>query len=174
MLTSTRFVICWTRPIDAAGKRTMRRNVHITPLAVFILVWLGLYLPQAGLTEENVIHVDIDRMHSDKGRVFCALYSSANGFPKDSRRAIARTNSSISNGKASCEFSGIKPGTYAVSVFHDENSNGRLDTNFLGIPREGVGASNDARGHLGPPKFDAAAFQFSGGRLNLKITINYL
>ena len=61
-----------------------------------------------------------------------------------------------------------------MSVFHDENCNGKLDTKFMGIPREGVGASNDARGHMGPPKFDAAAFQFSGGRADLKITINYL
>jgi uncharacterized protein (DUF2141 family) len=44
----------------------------------------------------------------------------------------------------------------------------------MGIPREGVGASNDAKGHLGPPKFNAAAFRFAGGRLDLKITINYL
>lgn len=63
---------------------------------------------------------------------------------------------------------------YATSVFHDENSNGELDTNFMGIPREGVGASNGAKGHLGPPKFDAAAFRFAGGRLDLKITINNL
>jgi len=47
---------------------------------------------------------------------------------------------------------------YAVSVFHDENYNGKLDTNLLGIPREGVGASNDARGNFRPPKFGAAAF----------------
>ena len=59
-------------------------------------------------------------------------------------------------------------------MFHDENSNGKLDTKFMGIPREGVGASNGAKGHLGPPKFEAAAFSFSGGRLELKITINYL
>jgi uncharacterized protein (DUF2141 family) len=71
-------------------------------------------------------------------------------------------------------FAGIAPGTYAVSVFHDENANGKLDTNFMGIPREGVRASNNAKGHLGPPKFNAAAFRFAGGRLDLKITINYL
>jgi uncharacterized protein (DUF2141 family) len=109
-----------------------------------------------------------------KGQIFCALYSSADGFPKESQKAIRRQTSSISDKKASCEFSGIVPGTYAVSVFHDENSNGKLDRNFLGIPREGVGASNDARGHMGPPKFDAAAFPFAGGRLNLTIAINYL
>ena len=55
-----------------------------------------------------------------------------------------------------------------------ENSNGKLDTNFTGIPRKGVGSSNGAKGHLGPSPFDAAAFHFSGGRMELKITINYL
>ena len=59
-------------------------------------------------------------------------------------------------------------------LFSIENSNGKLDTSFMGIPHEGVGASNNAKGHFGPPKFDAAAFHFSGGRLHLKIAINYL
>ena len=68
----------------------------------------------------------------------------------------------------------VKPGTYAVSTFHDENSNGKLDTNLLGIPTEGVGASNNAKGHFGPPKFDDAKFRFEGGRLDLKIAIDYL
>lgn len=121
-----------------------------------------------------MIHVEVIGLHNVKGRVSCALYSSAVGFPKDSQKAIGRDTSSISDQKASCEFSGIAPGTYAVSVFHDENSNGKLDTNFLGIPREGVGASNNARGRMAPPKFGAAAFQYAGGRLNLKITVNYL
>jgi uncharacterized protein (DUF2141 family) len=48
------------------------------------------------------------------------------------------------------------------------------DLNIRGMPREGVGASHDAKGHLGPPKFDAAKFTFSGGRLEMKIAIQYL
>jgi uncharacterized protein (DUF2141 family) len=61
-----------------------------------------------------------------------------------------------------------------VSVVHDENANGKLDTNFVGMPREGVGASNDAKGHMGPPKFNAASFPYAAGRLDLKIHVNYL
>jgi uncharacterized protein (DUF2141 family) len=124
--------------------------------------------------EENVIHVDIDGLHSDRGQVLCALFSSAADFPKKRDNAVARARSEISGKHAICEFQNVSPGTYAVSVFHDENSNGRLDTNFMGIPREGVGASNDARGRFGPPKFSAAAFQHASGRTNLKISINYL
>lgn len=124
--------------------------------------------------QPNVIHLEIETLRNDKGQVVCALYSTADGFPKKSEKALAHVNSPIADKHAVCEFVGIAPGTYAVSVFHDENSNAKLDTNLVGIPREGVGASNDAKGHLGPPKFDAAAFLFSGGRMTLKIKINYL
>jgi len=151
--------------------RTIRGVLFL--LAIFLsLAERGL--PQIQTPQANVIHVEIGALRNDKGQVFCALYSSSDGFPKKSEKAIARVNSAISGKQAVCEFSGIAPGTYAVSVFHDENSNGKLDTNFIGIPREGVGASNGAKGHLGPPTFDAAAFHFSGGRMELKITINYL
>jgi len=131
-------------------------------------------LPQAQAPQANVIHVEVVGLHSDKGQVLCALYSSRDGFPKQSEKALARVTSGIAQKQAVCEFSGIAPGTYAISVFHDENSNGKLDTKFMGIPREGVGASNNAKGHFGPPKFEAAAFPFTGGRLELKITIDYL
>ena len=152
----------------------MRDKIRIFSVLAVCLLSLPR-CPQAASPQGSVIHVDVVvGLRNNKGQVFCALYASAEGFPKDRQKAIRRDTSSISDKKASCEFSLIEPGTYAVSVFHDENSNGKLDTNFLGIPREGVGASNDARGHMGPPKFDAAHFQFSGGRLNLKITINYL
>lgn len=131
-------------------------------------------LPHAQVPQPNIIHVEVVGLHSDKGQVICALYSSRDGFPKQNEKALARVSSAIAQKQAVCEFSGIAPGTYAISVFHDENSNGKLDTKLMGIPREGVGASNGAKGHFGPPRFEAAAFSFSGARLELKITISYL
>jgi uncharacterized protein (DUF2141 family) len=124
----------------------------------------------------NVIHVDIRGLRTDKGQVLCALYSSAqaDAFPKKADKAVARLTVKIVDRQAVCEFTGVAPGTYAVSVVHDENSNGKLDTNFIGMPREGVGASNDAKGRMGPPKFSAAAFQYASGRVDLKIHVNYL
>jgi uncharacterized protein (DUF2141 family) len=131
-------------------------------------------LAQAQPAQESLIHVEISGLRNDKGQVLCSLFSSAVDFPKKTEKAVAQFKSVISHGHAVCEFPGVASGRYAVSAFHDENSNGRLDTNFMGMPREGVGASNNAKGHFGPPKFDAAAFQFSGGRTDLKITIVYL
>ena len=123
---------------------------------------------------ENVIHVEISGLRSDKGQVLCALFSSAEAFPKKADKAVARLTAKIAEHQATCDFSGVATGTYAVSVVHDENANGKLDTNFIGMPREGVGASNDAKGHMGPPKFSAASFAHAGGRRDLKIHVNYL
>jgi len=139
-----------------------------------LLIIATAALPQNQAPPENLVHVEIDGLRNDKGQVLCAISSSAEDFPKNGAKAAAHAKSEITRGHAVCEFPGIAPGTYAVSAFHDENSNGKMDTNFVGIPREGVGASNNAKGHFGPPKFNAAAFQFSGGRVSLKITINYL
>jgi uncharacterized protein (DUF2141 family) len=146
----------------------------IFALSGAVLLLSSSALPQAQSAPGGLIRVEIRGLRNDKGQVLCALFSSASDFPKKADKAIAHGTSVITNGHAACEFPAVAPGTYAVSVVHDENSNGKLDTNFVGIPREGVGASNDAKGHFGPPKFDAAAFRFSGGRLELKITINYL
>ena len=60
-------------------------------------------------------------------------------------------------------------GTYAVKLFHDANDNGRLDTNWIGIPKERFGFSNNAMGRFGPPDFDAVRFALDGPRLELEI-----
>ena len=152
-------------------KETRREILAV--VAGLLLNCSGVFA-QVQSQQENQIRVEITGLRSDKGQAVCSLFSSAGDFPKKTEKAVAHSTSAITSRQAVCEFSGVAPGTYAISVFHDENSNGKLDTNFMGIPREGVGASNGAKGHFGPPKFDAAAFRFAGGRRDLKITINYL
>jgi uncharacterized protein (DUF2141 family) len=147
-----------------------RRAVALTGSLVVACGALG----QTPASGENVVHVEISGLRNDQGQMLCALFSSAEAFPKKADKALVRLAAKIAERHASCDFTGIAPGTYAVSVVHDENSNGKLDTNFIGMPREGVGASNDAKGHMGPPKFGAASFPYRGGRLELKIHVNYL
>jgi uncharacterized protein (DUF2141 family) len=147
------------------------RAISLVALVGSVAAFAGTRAPA-----EDIIHVEISGLRSDKGQMLCALYSSAQAeaFPKKADKAVSRTTANIADHQAVCEFIGVAAGTYAVSVVHDENSNGKLDTNFVGMPREGVGASNDAKGHMGPPKFSAAAFQYAGGRLDLKIHVKYL
>jgi uncharacterized protein (DUF2141 family) len=121
----------------------------------------------------NQIHVQIDGLRNDRGQLICALVTS-DMWPSKREQSVAHSKSDIQHGQAFCDFPGVAPGTFAVSVFHDENSNDKLDRNLLGMPKEGVGVSNNATGHFGPPKFDDMAFHYQGGRLDLKITVRYL
>ena len=75
--------------------------------------------------------------------------------------------------EARCDFEDIPPGTYALAIIHDENMNGKLDTNWLGIPTEGYGFSNDVKALLGVPSLSAASFQYDGGPLDLTISLHY-
>ena len=65
------------------------------------------------------------------------------------------------------------PGTYAIVVHHDENSNRKLDQNFIGIPTEGVGFSNNPELFLAPPSHDETAFPVIDGKNTIEISIQY-
>jgi len=79
----------------------------------------------------------------------------------------------IRDAEARCDFLDIKPGTYALAVTHDENMNGKIDTNWLGVPKEGYGFSNDAKAMLGPPSFSAASFHYDGQDIEMTISLHY-
>jgi len=64
----------------------------------------------------------------------------------------------VKGNKATLTFKNLPPGTYAIAALHDANSNGKMDTNMLGIPKEDYGASNDAKSTFGPPKYKDAKF----------------
>jgi uncharacterized protein (DUF2141 family) len=71
-------------------------------------------------------------------------------------------------------FRRSQPDSTLYLSFHDENQKGKLDTNWLGIPREGVGASNNPKPRVGPPKFASAKFQHSDGSTDVEIIVHYL
>lgn len=112
---------------------------------------------------------------NDEGFVFCALWPNAQGYPIQRDRAIHDgASKQLKNQLAQIHFEAVADGEYALACFHDENGNKTLDTNFLGIPAEGTGASNDARSFMGPPSYKAARFVISQGKPNvLAIIIDY-
>ncbi|MFZ2959604.1 MAG: DUF2141 domain-containing protein [Candidatus Ozemobacteraceae bacterium] len=86
------------------------------------------------------------------------MFDSADGFPDQSEKALHLLEIPALQDTVSSEFSGIPSGTYGISVLHDENRNRKMDKNWLGLPKEGYGASNNARARFGPPSFKAARF----------------
>jgi uncharacterized protein (DUF2141 family) len=122
---------------------------------------------------DELIVVDIDGLRSAKGVVKCDIFDSAQGFPKHSEKARIALQVAIDGDRARCEFKDLPPGIYAVAFLHDENRNGHVDTGFFGVPVEGQGASNDARGSFGPPSFDDARFEYMGGRAAMRLKAAY-
>jgi len=120
------------------------------------------------------IHVKILDIRNSTGTVACALFESPEGFPGEFLRFATNIMIiKIRESQARCDFEDIPPGTYAMAVVHDENMNGKLDTNWLGIPMEGYGFSNDAKALLGPPSFAAASFQYDGRSIDMTMKLNY-
>lgn len=89
------------------------------------------------------------------------LYRRPDGFLRDRDRLIGMAIR-VDSGSRAAVFDGLAPGRYAIVLFQDANSDGRLDRNLIGVPTEGYGFSNNVRGLLGAPDFDAAAVPFDG------------
>jgi uncharacterized protein (DUF2141 family) len=120
----------------------------------------------------STIDVNVGTFRNTKGWFGCRLYGSPPGFPKEptpTQQRLAITGSTVR-----CTFTNVTAGAYAVSVMHDENGNGKLDSNFLGIPTEGYGVSNNHTHALSAPTWDESKFEVTAGQdVRLGIALRY-
>ncbi|HLG98110.1 MAG TPA: DUF2141 domain-containing protein [Bryobacteraceae bacterium] len=127
----------------------------------------------AAIASAADLTVVVKDVRSSTGSVFIAVYDRDTSFMKPPLAKLAR-KANAAPGEIKFVVHDLPPGTYAVSSYHDENSNGKLDTNSLGVPTEGYGFSNDAQGAGGPPKFAQAAFDFDGkSAKTIEFSLNY-
>jgi len=111
----------------------------------------------------NVIELEAGA-RNDLGVVRCGLFTEA-GWLKDAfRAAIVK----VHNKKALCVFKEVPAGTYGISAFHDEDSDGKLDTNLVGYPVEEYCASNNARNMMSAPSWSDAKFAYRGSTRRLR------
>lgn len=106
----------------------------------------------------NVIEFKTE-VRGSKGVVRCGLFTQKGWL----KTAVQPAVGNIHGRSALCVFKRVPAGVYGVSAFHDENGNGKLDTNFVGMPVEDYCASRGARGTFGPPSFEDAKFRYTGG-----------
>lgn len=140
------------------GSTSVSGTVFAAPiLALAILAGQGA----AQAADDASLTVSVTGLRNIKGQVHVCLTANARAFPDCSKDPVAVKRSVRANAAASISFTGITPGTYALSLIHDENGNGKLDTS-LAIPREGFGFSRNPKIAFGPPKFASAAFVLSG------------
>lgn len=129
--------------------------MRLTPiLALLLLAAPASASPGA---DRIAITVDVVGLQGD-GLLLCKLFGDAQGWPESDTTPLERLVADIDDGRGQCRFE-APPGRYAVAVAHDANRNYRLDTNVVGIPKEGFGFSNGAKaGLFGPPDYADALF----------------
>lgn len=122
----------------------------------------GLLVTAAPVAADGAsVVVEVEGLRSARGRVRGALFDSSRGWTEEGRQ-IATCEGEIERGRATCVMGELPAGDYAFAFLHDEDDDGELDRNFIGLPDEGYGFSNDASPGLGPPSFDSARFHHAG------------
>lgn len=135
----------------------------------FVIAIAGLAQTPASAADMALV---VNGVANAKGLVMIAVYGGADTFRKDGSE-IAAIRLKSRKGGVKVTLNDIPAGTYAVAVYHDENADQKLDANMLGIPSEGYGFSNDARGVMGPPSFEDAAVTLRDGAATVTIELQY-
>jgi len=135
-------------------------------LVAFALLLVASALPapaRAGdAAKAGGIKVEVTGFRNDKGQLECSLWPGPAGFPRDDSHIIGPISAKIQGNRGECFFGAVPAGDYAVTLFHDENGNGKFDSNFIGYPLEGYGFSNNAKAQFMAPSFDETKFHYDG------------
>ena len=139
----------------------------VTAAAATLFLSVPIFADELVVTINNI---------KEAGEIHVALYDNADAFEAD-RGEKGGAAPGITQGTIEFAEAGsvtyrydVAPGTYAIGIFHDVNLNNRLDNYFFGVPKEQYGFSNNARGFMGPPSFNDAAFSVEG-RTEIAITL---
>ena len=150
---------------------------RLISLAIFsmLLVSSSLKAQDTPQMTDSTIHsgsmiIRLLDFSSNDGKVMVGLYDSKEGY--ESNKSVKGFSSAITDGKVEYVLENIPFGTYAIKCYHDENLNGKMDANMMGIPTEDYGFSNNASGSFGPAEYEDAKFEFSTDKQIVVINID--
>lgn len=135
------------------------------------LMTVALLLAAATAWAQAQLEVVVKNVKDDKGNIRVGIFRDDKTFLKD---AWLGKVVKAATGEVKVVFDSVPAGTYAVSIIHDANENGELDSNAFGIPKEGFGFSNDAMGLFGPPGFQKASVSIGVGSQAITISLRYM
>lgn len=136
-------------------------------LLVIIMIAVASFHAKA----QGPVTVVVKNVKTDAGTIRVGIFKDEATFLKE---AWVGKVVKAEKGEITVVFDNIPPGKYGLSVIHDENGNGELDSNFIGIPNEGFGFGNDAMGTFGPPSFTKASIEVSEGSVNFTVSLRYM
>ena len=121
-----------------------------------IALAVAFYASPAFSESPSSVLIEVSGFKNTRGTLNCRLFTKAADFPDG--EGIVTLRVPITGPNTSCSFLNVEPGNYAIAVVHDENGNGKLDKNFVGVPSEGYGVSNNKTYALSAPKWDESSF----------------
>ncbi|MGB8699260.1 MAG: DUF2141 domain-containing protein [Thermosynechococcaceae cyanobacterium] len=151
------------------------RNVAVVG-GLMAIIGAGVMVPSALASYSSSLEVKLNGLKSANGQVCLTVFSGPKGFPAGGQGSNLMASRCIALGKGGSQvtFENLPLGIYAIAVIHDSNSDGRLNTNPLGIPSEGFGFSNNPPLRFGPAKFGDAQVFVSGTKTLVQIQMRYL
>jgi len=143
-------------------------------ISLLLMAFSGLAFAQPSPTPVQIgnLRVIVKNFKSDEGKANVIMYKDAYTFPDKPDRSYRTIWTTIKNGVVDVTFENIPYGEYAFAAYHDINDNHRLDLNFIGIPKEGIAISNDARG-LFMPRFKDAKVLLNNDNKTIVMSIVY-
>ena len=118
------------------------------------------------------VEIDLTALRNTRGTIHACMTRNPAHFPNCKRDPDALKRSAPANLRH-LEFKDVPAGRYAVSVFHDENANEKLDT-LVGIPKEGFGFSRNPVIRFGPPRFEKVSIELTSGFTRTSVRMQYL
>lgn len=122
--------------------------------------------------ENSQLTVVIDGIKEPNGEIILAIFDNESDFLE--KEYTSKTIKVNKNGKATAIFDNLPKGSYSLSVIHDKNQNGKLDKNFIGLPTEGFGFSNNKMGKFGPPSFKDCEIELTQDRQEIVIKLKHI
>mgnify|MGYP004008232345 CR=1 FL=1 len=154
----------------------MSRLIVVFLSVFFLLISTNSYSADVQKRSENAgnLKLTVTGFNSDMGELSISIWDSEEEFDKgedDKPNPFMIDTALIKVKKSEKIFKNIPFKKYAIKLFHDENKNKDLDTNFMGMPDEGFGFSNNAMGQFGPPPFGEASFDFNKSDMSIQIEL---
>ncbi len=143
-------------------------------VVLFLISLLLLLVKAAPAMSESTgrLIINISGFPSSDGYAMVALHNSEASYQGEATTAIAKSQIKVVDQKAEAIFGNMAYGWYGISIFHDENSNGKMDKNPMGIPREAYGFSNNARGLFGKPDYAKVVFELNSAEKEIFINLD--
>ena len=174
ILQHTRTVLLSLSKVPHGTHQRLKKRWFKFSSLIALALWSVLTFPsQAQLGSTSQLGVEIAGLQNQEGQVCMSLFANSQGFPSDGDQAVQNKCVAANLSTPTITFDDVQPGSYAIAVLHDANSDRIINRNLLGIPSEGFGFSGNPVIRTGPPTFGDALVFVAGRQTNIQINLNY-